>query len=216
MPRVASIIDVSDLSQIVAIDVETTGLSPNRDRIVEVALVGLDKSANPDWSWQSLINPGRQIPAQATAIHGITSREVAAAPAFSDLSDEILQSLQGKILMAHNLQFDAQFLRAEIRRSGRKMPALHGVDTLDLARRYGWRGRILAPARRPVPPIRDPNLQFAPGARRCDGNVSAAAGHDGEFGGVRPPASVIYGYAALLHFMARTQMFANRLNISEF
>ncbi len=139
MPRVASIIDVSDLSQIVAIDVETTGLSPNRDRIVEVALVGLDKSANPDWSWQSLINPGRQIPAQATAIHGITSREVAAAPAFSDLSDEILQSLQGKILMAHNLQFDAQFLRAEIRRSGRKMPALHGVDTLDLARRYGWR-----------------------------------------------------------------------------
>ena len=131
-------IEASDLSQIVAVDVETTGLSPNRDRIVEVALVGLDQSANPDWSWQSLVNPGRQIPAQATEIHGITGREVGCAPTFADLVDEILERLQGKVVLAHNLKFDAGFLRAEIRRAGRPLPSLHGVDTLALARQYGW------------------------------------------------------------------------------
>lgn len=139
MPRLTPKIEVSDLSRIVAIDVETTGLSPNRDRIVEVALVGLDKSANPDWSWQSLINPGCRIPTQASAIHGITSREISNAPVFADLADEILERLQGKIMMAHNLQFDAGFLRAEVRRSGREMPNSYGLDTLVLARRYGWR-----------------------------------------------------------------------------
>ena len=139
MPRLPTQLEATDLSQTFAIDVETTGLSPSRDRIVEVALVGLDESANPDWSWQSLVNPGREIPAQAAAIHGITDYEVATAPKFSNLVDEILERLRGKHLAGHNLNFDAGFLRAEVRRAGRKLPAFYGVDTLDLARRYEWR-----------------------------------------------------------------------------
>ena len=114
MPRTPFQLEGTDLSQIVAIDVETTGLSPARDRIVEVALVGLDDSANPNWSWQSLVNPGHKIPAQATAFHGISDRDVAGAPTFSELVDEILERLVGKHPVGHNLNCDAEFVHAEV------------------------------------------------------------------------------------------------------
>lgn len=133
-------IDTSDLSNLVAIDFETTGLSPSRDRIVELAMAGLGKSGKPVWTWQSLVNPGRPIPISATTIHGIDDRQVSNAPAFSELACAVAQLLEGKVLLAHNLRFDASFLRTEYRRIGHPMPADFGLDTLEMSRRIGRSG----------------------------------------------------------------------------
>ncbi|MDE2862524.1 MAG: 3'-5' exonuclease [Chloroflexota bacterium] len=126
-----------DLSNVIAIDLETTGLSPSRDRIVELALVGLGRSGSSSWTWQSLVNPERHIPAAARAIHGIDNSQASIAPTFGALAGPVAKRLEGKILLGHNLSFDVSFLRAEFRRAGQPMPARIGLDTLTISRRSG-------------------------------------------------------------------------------
>ena len=136
------------LDSVVAVDVETTGLFPNGDRIVEIALVGLTGEGEIAWQWQSLLNPGRRIPPSATRIHGIRDRDVANSPRFSDVSDTVKALLAGKVLLAHNLRFDAGFLNAEFRRCGLEVPTSRGIDTLQMSRHFdsGERSHKLADA----------------------------------------------------------------------
>src|SRR5699024_1581397 len=65
------------------IDVETTGLDPERERIVEIAIVRADAQGRPIDHWATRLNPG--IPMRATHVHGITDADVAGAPRFADL-----------------------------------------------------------------------------------------------------------------------------------
>ena len=123
-----------DLSKVVAIDVETTGLRAHSDRIVELALVGIADDGQVIWTWQSLFNPGRAIPPETSAIHGIGDDRVRNAPEFAEKADEISAQLEKKILLAHNLKFDVGFLKEELRRCGRDLPATHGFDTLRISR----------------------------------------------------------------------------------
>ena len=100
----------------VVIDVETTGFGRN-DRIVEIAAITLDPA-----TWQTideydtLINPERDV--GPTGVHGITASMVEAAPTFTDILAAIARRLQGSLLIAHNLAFDARMLRYEFERRG--------------------------------------------------------------------------------------------------
>jgi DNA polymerase-3 subunit epsilon len=71
------------MSGFVVLDVETTGLSPIADRVVEVAVVRTDSWGRNVGEWSSRLNPGRRV--TATHIHGLTQADVADAPAFADV-----------------------------------------------------------------------------------------------------------------------------------
>ena len=100
----------------VVVDVETTGFGPN-DRIVEIAAITLDPVT---WEtvdeYDTLINPERDV--GPTGVHGITASMVEAAPTFTDVIAAIAGRLQGSLLIAHNLAFDARMLRYEFERRG--------------------------------------------------------------------------------------------------
>src|SRR5699024_10510098 len=102
------------------IDVETTGLDPERERIVEIAIVRADAHGRPIDHWATRLNPG--IPMRATHVHGITDADVAGAPRFADLAVTIGTALQGAVVVAHNAEFDVAFLQSEFARAGMPMP----------------------------------------------------------------------------------------------
>jgi DNA polymerase-3 subunit epsilon len=115
------------------LDVETTGLGPRRERIVELAVVRVTASGERLAAWSTLLDPGR--PVGATHIHGITDADVRGAPAFTAIVGDLLALLEGAILVAHNAGFDAAFLAAELDRAGVTVPTLPGLCTLWLAQR---------------------------------------------------------------------------------
>lgn len=119
----------------VAVDVETTGLSPSDGhRICEIALLRFLHGTVID-SFVSFVNPLRPISPGASAVNGITDLMVAGSPTFSDLFPRISGFLGEEPLVFHNAPFDLSFLRMEARLSGGEWPGNPVIDTLALARR---------------------------------------------------------------------------------
>ena len=107
-------------------DLETTGTRIGRDRIVQIAIVRLLPGGERE-RYQSLVNPGIPIPPEATAIHGISDRDVATAPRLDDIAGEVLGHLAGCDLAGFNaIRFDVPFLTEELFRTG------HAWDTAQL------------------------------------------------------------------------------------
>jgi DNA polymerase-3 subunit epsilon len=99
-------------------DLETTGIDPQRDKIVEIALVRVDPVGGRS-SFASRINPGRPIPKDATAVHGITDADVASAPAFREVARRLLDALGDADLAGFNIRrFDVPLLEREFRDCG--------------------------------------------------------------------------------------------------
>jgi DNA polymerase-3 subunit epsilon len=118
------------------VDVETTGLSPERgDRVIEIAVLRADPDGRVDL-WSSLVNPGRRIDPRASAVNGISDADVAGQPHFGDLVGLLRARLHGAVLVAHNAPFDLGFLASEHKRAGRALPLAPVIDTLVLARRW--------------------------------------------------------------------------------
>ena len=123
-----------DGARLAALDTETTGLDPGLGHgLVEVAWVALDGGEIGE-TWSTLVNPGRPIPPDASAVHGITDLMVRDAPVPAGVAAELESRCAGRTLVFHNAAFDLPFLAALLRRGGRG-PLLHPVvDTLGLAR----------------------------------------------------------------------------------
>lgn len=101
--------------RVVSIDTETTGRDPTLDRIVEIACITWDGNgvcARKSW----LVNPGRPIPEEAFAVHGIGDADVADKPSFAELADEVLQEMEGAVPLAYNAEYDRKVLMAELGR----------------------------------------------------------------------------------------------------
>ena len=107
-------------SPVAFVDVETTGGHPGWHRITEIAIVGM-REGEVEWEWSSLVNPGCAIPPSIQVLTGITDEMVAEAPRFEDLAREVLERLDGRLFVAHNVRFDHGFVRAELRRAGRSL-----------------------------------------------------------------------------------------------
>lgn len=116
------------------IDVETTGLSPRTDRIIELAVVHVDAQGRVVDEWATRFNP--EGPVGATHIHGITDADVANAPLFRDFAPTVATRLAGLPVAAHNASFDLAFLRAEFGTAGWDMPSLPSFCTLHASHHY--------------------------------------------------------------------------------
>jgi len=122
----------------VAFDLETTGLSAESDRIVEIGAVRFDASGEILGEFERLVNPLRPSGARARAVHGISDEELARAETAEVILPLFLEFLgdPGRTtLMAHNASFDAGFLGRELARLGQPMPGHAVIDTLAMARK---------------------------------------------------------------------------------
>jgi DNA polymerase-3 subunit epsilon/ATP-dependent DNA helicase DinG len=112
----------------VALDIETTGLDPARDRIIEIGAVRFSASGE-EGEFASLINPGRRLSPFIERLTGISNAQVEAAPPLERVRDRLAGFLEGFTLVGHNIEFDIEFLRRE----GLVQEAA-AIDTATLAR----------------------------------------------------------------------------------
>ena len=118
-----------DLS-LVFFDVETTGLNPHeKDAICEIGAVKMKEDVIVD-TFQTLINPKREIPHYVSSIHHIYDEDVKDAPYFEDIADKFLDFLKDSIICGYNLSFDLNFLNKELERI--KYPLLENFPTIDV------------------------------------------------------------------------------------
>ena len=115
------------------IDVETTGFSPQRNRIVEIAIVHVSAQGTVENVWSTLINPDQST--GPSHIHGITNSDVSNAPRFKDVLHDIDKRLAGTTAVAHNADFDLGFLAAEFHRAGAVVPDWPSLCTMELTKR---------------------------------------------------------------------------------
>lgn len=119
------------------LDTETTGLSPDDGgRICELA-VSVSQGGRPVEEFSTLLNPGMPMHPEVIAIHGITNEMVASAPKFADILPKLLGLLDDCVIVAHNADFDVNFLRNEFAQCGMRFPPYPVIDTLKLARKSG-------------------------------------------------------------------------------
>ena len=121
----------------IVLDTETTGLDPlTGHRIVEIGCIELVNCIPTSSTFHAYLNPERDMPAEAEAIHGLSADFLADKPKFAEIADGLLQFLGEAKLVIHNAGFDLAFLNAELDRLQRPPLARDRiVDTLALARR---------------------------------------------------------------------------------
>lgn len=122
-----------ELGPFTVFDVETTGMSPVRDRIVEIAAMRIDKDGKVS-RFSTLVNPGCNISWRVSLVHHITNEMVADAPSFEEIGGEFLKFAAGTTLVAHNAKFDAGFLQESLLRSGFELWTGKILDSLALVR----------------------------------------------------------------------------------
>jgi DNA polymerase-3 subunit alpha len=117
-------------------DTETTGLNASEgDRIIEIGVVEYDGMQPTGRTFHAYLDPeGRQIPASAIAVHGITNEFLVGKPKFEDRVDDFLDFIGDDPLVIHNAEFDLGMLKAELDRLGRAMIENEVIDTLKIAR----------------------------------------------------------------------------------
>lgn len=126
-------LNLSDLEYAV-IDTETTG-SGFGHRITEIAIVRLNADGKVLHEYSTLVNPGRSIPPEITALTHITHDMVRVAPRFEDIADDVRFLLQDRIFVAHNAPFDWGFITKELVRTTGRPLAGRRLCTVRLARR---------------------------------------------------------------------------------
>ena len=129
-------VDVLEGHRVLAFDLETTGISTNNDRIVQVALIGADADGNPIHH-DILVNPQRPIPRDASRVHGIYDQDVRSKPVFKECANELAELMEGAVIVGHKARkFDMPLLQNEFYRCGISPPKpLVVLDTLEAVRR---------------------------------------------------------------------------------
>jgi DNA polymerase III subunit epsilon len=123
------------------VDVETSGLDPKVDRVVEIAVVGVSSESRTLFEWSTLVNPGDGR-AGRTDIHGIYPAWLAAAPTFAEIAGDLSAMLNHRVFTGHNVKFDAGFIDAEYRRAGAETGEYTSLDTMDLCHQLGLPGGL--------------------------------------------------------------------------
>jgi DNA polymerase-3 subunit epsilon len=119
----------------IILDTETTGLSAEKDRIVEIACVELSNYIPTKNIFHSFINPGIKVSEDAFRVHGYSDEFLSTKPKFKDVAQNFINFIKNKKLIIHNADFDLGFLNNEFKRLNLK-PILKSdiVDTLQIAR----------------------------------------------------------------------------------
>jgi DNA polymerase-3 subunit epsilon len=117
-------------------DTETTGLSPaGGDRMVEIGCVEMFNRVETGRTFHSYFNPGRPMPSEAEAVHGLSDRFLSDKPNFHDRCEDLLEFIGDSPMVAHNAGFDFGFINHELGQCGRPLVCTSRmVDTLAIAR----------------------------------------------------------------------------------
>src|SRR4051794_35343560 len=100
---------------LVFVDIETTGMSYTRGRVIEVAAIRVENDEITE-SFSSLVDPEAELPMFITELTGISRADLIGAPSFYDIADNLYRIIDGAIFVAHNVRFDYGFLKHEFRR----------------------------------------------------------------------------------------------------
>jgi DNA polymerase III subunit epsilon len=120
----------------IVFDTETTGLNPlGGDRLVEIGCLELVNRVETGRTFHAYFNPGRPMPSEAQAVHGLSDAFLADKPFFDELCEDLLEFIGDSPLVAHNASFDFGFLNYELGQCGRPtVCTTRMVDTLAIAR----------------------------------------------------------------------------------
>ncbi len=121
----------------IAFDTETTGLDPGSGhRIIEIGCVEMVDKIRTGRHWRSYLNPERDVPPEAQAVHGISSAFLLDKPLFAEAVEGFLEFIGDSPLIIHNAGFDMKFINFELTRLGfAPLPMERAVDTVTMARR---------------------------------------------------------------------------------
>jgi DNA polymerase III subunit epsilon len=121
----------------IVLDTETTGLDPYQGhRLIEIGCIELVNRIPSGQTFHRYLNPERDVPAEAFAVHGLSAEFLRDKPLFAEIVEELVEFIADAPLVAHNAMFDLGFLNAELDRAGRTLVARERlIDTLLLARR---------------------------------------------------------------------------------
>ncbi|MEO5335440.1 MAG: DNA polymerase III subunit epsilon [Magnetospirillum sp. WYHS-4] len=121
----------------IVLDTETTGLNPlGGHRIVEIGCVELENHLPTGRDFHRYVNPERDVPAEAFAVHGLSAEFLSTHPTFADIAEDFLDFVGEAPLVIHNASFDLGFINAELARLDRvAIPLGRATDTVALARK---------------------------------------------------------------------------------
>lgn len=122
----------------ICFDLETTGLDPVNDRIIEIAIVKFTYNEILE-SYETLIDPEKMIPQETIEIHKITNDMVVGKPKIEDVLPGIIKKLQGHVIIGHGIKLDIEFIVQSCKRHNipTTIGSCRSIDTLRLARLYG-------------------------------------------------------------------------------
>lgn len=118
----------------VCIDLETTGLNPKTDKIIEIGTVKVEKDSIVE-EWETFVNPGRQLEERIIELTGIHDEQLAQAPPIEDVLPGLLALTEDSVLLGHGVLFDYSFVK-KAAVDQRMTFVRKGIDTLKIARKY--------------------------------------------------------------------------------
>jgi DNA polymerase-3 subunit epsilon len=121
----------------IVLDTETTGFDPlTGHRVVEIGCIELLNHIPTGNEFHRYLNPERDMPAEAEAVHGLSSAFLSDKPLFAAVAEDLIAFIGDAPIVAHNASFDMNFINAELRRIGKiALAAERAIDTVTLARR---------------------------------------------------------------------------------
>ncbi len=121
----------------IVLDTETTGFDPeNGDRIIEIGCLEVFNHVPTGKTYWQYINPERDVPEEAVAVHGITTEFLKDKPVFGEIVGAFLDFIGDSSMVIHNAEFDVKFLNAELKMLGFPQFKLkNAIDTLKIARK---------------------------------------------------------------------------------
>lgn len=118
----------------VAFDLETTGLNPKCDKIIEIGAVRV-RNGEPVDTFSTFVNPAKSLPARIVELTGIRDVDVASAPYIEELLDPFLAFVGDDVLLGHNILFDYSFVKKAAVNQKQTFEK-KGIDTLRIAKRF--------------------------------------------------------------------------------
>lgn len=121
----------------IVLDTETTGFDPlTGHRVVEIGCIELLNHIPTGNEFHRYLNPERDMPAEAEAVHGLSAAFLSDKPLFASIAEDLIAFIGDAPIVAHNASFDMNFINAELRRIGKiALAAERAIDTVTLARR---------------------------------------------------------------------------------
>ena len=118
----------------VCIDLETTGLNPKTDKIIEIGAIRVENHVIIE-EWETFVNPDRQLDERIIELTGIRDEQLISAPMIDQVLPKLLEVIGDRVLLGHSVTFDYSFIKRAV--VGQKLSfERNGIDTLKIARKY--------------------------------------------------------------------------------